>query len=221
MHGKNHDNKAFEIMKSAYIFGNGGHAHVISSIIHNQGYDKIIFIEVGPTDHSIDTEDIISENIFFDHINNHVGTNIFLGIGSDKSRQHLFEKLKTYEIKLENCISEDASIAHNADLGEGVVICPGSVIGARVKIGNNTIINSLSSVDHDCTLGNNSQIAAGVTLGGKTNVGDNCFFGIKSGTVPNVVVGDNSVVMAGSMVHKNIPENVMVGGNPAKIVKSV
>jgi UDP-perosamine 4-acetyltransferase len=74
-------------------------------------------------------------------------------------------------------------------------------------------------VDHDCVLGNHSQISPGVNLGGGTVIGENCFFGIKSASIPYVSIGNNAVIMAGSVVYQNIPENVMVGGIPARVVK--
>ena len=95
------------------------------------------------------------------------------------------------------------------------------MIGSKAIIGNNTIINTLSSIDHDCVLGDNTQVTAGVTFGGTTIVGKNCFLGIKSATIPNINIGDNSIIMAGSLVYKNVPENVMVGGNPARVMKNI
>ena len=38
---------------------------------------------------------------------------------------------------------------------------------------------------------------------------------------PGVTIGENSVVGAGAVVTKDVPDNVIVGGNPAKIIKSI
>ncbi len=202
-------------MKNAYIIGASGHGNVIASIIKNN-YENIYFID------SIQKSDnIINEADFFSNIEKYQNEDVFIGIGNNKIRTKIYEKLKTHNISPANCIAENVFIAHDAVLGNGVVICPGCVIGSKAIIGNNTIINTLSSIDHDCILGDNSQVTAGVTFGGTTKVGKNCFFGIKSATIPNINIGDNSIIMAGSLVYKDIPENVMVGGVPARIMRKV
>lgn len=202
-------------MKNAYIFGASGHGNVIASIINNR-YDNIYFIDIIQK-----SLNIISEADFFSNIGKYQKVDVFIGIGSNKIRTKIYEKLRTNGVTPTNCIAENVFIAHDAILGNGVVICPGCVIGSKAIIGNNTIINTLSSIDHDCILGDNSQVTAGVTFGGTTKTGKNCFFGIKSATIPNVSIGDNSIIMAGSLVYKNIPENVMAGGIPARIIKKV
>jgi len=202
-------------MKRAYIFGASGHANVVASIIHAK-YDKIYFVDVAAT-----AENIINENEFFKEINIYKNGDVFLGIGSNNIRTKIYWELLGKNVTPKNCIADNAFVANDAKIGYGVVVCPGSVIGSKAKIGNNTIINTLSSVDHDCELGDNSQVTAGVTFGGHTIVGNNCFLGIKCATVPNIKIGNNSIIMAGSLVYNDVPENVIVGGNPARIMKKV
>jgi|TARA_B100000959_G_C14959635_1_gene615228 sugar O-acyltransferase (sialic acid O-acetyltransferase NeuD family) len=202
-------------MKKAFIFGASGHANVIASIIDIKNME-IFFIDIAPT-----KENIINQDDFFKKYDNYKDANIYIGIGSNKIRTKIYERLINLDIIPSNCIAKSAFVAHDAQLGKGVVICPGSVVGSKSIIGNNTIVNTLSSVDHDCILGDNSQVTAGVTFGGNVTVGKNCFFGIKSAVIPSVSIGNNSIVMAGSIVYKSVPENVMVGGNPARLMKKV
>jgi acetyltransferase-like isoleucine patch superfamily enzyme len=53
-----------------------------------------------------------------------------------------------------------------------------------------------------------------------TYVGENCFIGARSIILPGVRVGDGSIVAAGSVVTMDIPPGCIVGGNPARILKS-
>lgn len=48
---------------------------------------------------------------------------------------------------------------------------------------------------------------------------DNCFIGLNSIILPGVTIGKNSIIGAGSIVTKDVEENSIVGGNPAKIIK--
>lgn len=51
-------------------------------------------------------------------------------------------------------------------------------------------------------------------------IGDNVFIGYRSIILPGVEIGSNVVVAAGSIVTKSIPNNSVVAGNPAKVIKS-
>jgi acetyltransferase-like isoleucine patch superfamily enzyme len=88
-------------------------------------------------------------------------------------------------------------------------------------------------------IGKNSRIGEGVTifdfdahnihpnrrnlLGeiGKVEIGDNVWIGNNTIILKNVVIGDNSIVAAGSVVTKSFGDNQIIGGNPAKILKSI
>jgi len=50
-------------------------------------------------------------------------------------------------------------------------------------------------------------------------IGKNCFIGANSIILPGVIVGDEVVVAAGAIVTKDIPNNTIVAGNPARIIK--
>jgi acetyltransferase-like isoleucine patch superfamily enzyme len=56
---------------------------------------------------------------------------------------------------------------------------------------------------------------------GRITIHDNCFIGFGSTLLPGVTIGPNSVVAAGSMVVKDVPPNTVVGGIPAKVLKTV
>ncbi|XQW85920.1 DapH/DapD/GlmU-related protein [Thalassotalea piscium] len=53
------------------------------------------------------------------------------------------------------------------------------------------------------------------------SIGDNVFIGWGSIVLPGVCIGNNVVVGAGSVVTKNIPDNSVVAGNPAKVIKPI
>ena len=54
---------------------------------------------------------------------------------------------------------------------------------------------------------------------GKCKVGDNCYIGTGSVIIVPVIIGNNVTVGAGSVVTKDIPDNAVVAGNPAKIIR--
>jgi maltose O-acetyltransferase len=59
----------------------------------------------------------------------------------------------------------------------------------------------------------------GVEFGKPVTIGDNVWVGGRAVINPGVVVGNNVVIASGSIVIRDVPDNVVVGGNPAKIIK--
>ena len=53
-----------------------------------------------------------------------------------------------------------------------------------------------------------------------TRVGKFCQIGARSIIMPGVTVGDHSIVAAGAVVTKDVPPHTIVGGNPAKVIKT-
>ncbi|ASK61527.1 acetyltransferase [Virgibacillus phasianinus] len=62
---------------------------------------------------------------------------------------------------------------------------------------------------------------SGIEYGKPVTIGDNVWIGGRSVINPGVTIGDNVVVASGSIVTKDIPDNVVVAGNPARIIKPV
>jgi len=91
-----------------------------------------------------------------------------------------------------------------------------------IQIGNNvTITQGVTFHTHDGGVGLFRKEYPGINIFGRMKVGNNVFIGHKSIIMPNVTIGDNVVIAAGSVVTKDIPNNVVVGGVPAKIIKSI
>ena len=197
----------------ALIFGAGGHARVIASIVAER-HASLRFVSLSAEG------DNLSEQEFFEN-QRYWEASLYLGIGDNARRRDLFERLTNLGLSPATCIAKSAHVAPDARIGAGCFVGPCAVLNAAASIGDNVIVNTLSSVDHDCKVGDHSQVTAGVILGGTTTVGQDCFLGIKSATLPSVSIGDGVLVMAGSLVTRDVPSRVVVGGSPAQLVRRI
>lgn len=109
---------------------------------------------------------------------------------------------------------------------------------AQLNIGDNTFINKSCHIDYsgDLDIGSNCTISEEVMIQTHShgfephsipvplslNIEDNVWIGARATIMHNVnKIGNNSIVAACSVVTKDIPPNVIVAGNPAKIIKSL
>jgi UDP-perosamine 4-acetyltransferase len=198
-------------VSQCFIFGAGGHARSLAVLTKAD----VTFVVAGePQAHEI------SEAEFFERLEEYRKVPVYLGIGSDRIRRAVFERLRGYGCAPAILVAPTAFVARNAELHAGTTIMAGAVVGANAVIGENCIVNTLSSVDHDCRLGAHTQVTVGVTLAGNVSTGEQCFFGTKSAAIPQCTLGRNVAVMAGGVVTESFGDDVVVGGVPARVVKA-
>jgi len=90
-----------------------------------------------------------------------------------------------------------------------------------VSLGNHVRITSgVRFVTHDGGVWTLRQEHPEVDVFGRITVGDNVFIGINSVVMPGVTIGDNVVIGAHSIVTRDIPDNSVAAGNPARVLSS-
>jgi len=134
-------------------------------------------------------------------------------------RKRLIEYTKELGYKYDTVIHPTVVKSRWVSIGEGSIICAGTIITSQVTIGEHTIINLDSTIGHDVKIGSYTTISPGVHISGRVSIGDGSFIGTGAVIVPNVKIGNNSFIGAGAVVTKDIPDNVLAVGVPAKPIK--
>ncbi|WP_185285946.1 sugar O-acetyltransferase [Chryseobacterium indologenes] len=110
---------------------------------------------------------------------------------------------------------------YNIEVGENFYANHNLIIldCAKVKFGDNVFIGpncSFYTAGHPLDV---QQRNEGLEYAHPITVGNNVWFGGNVVVLPGVSIGNNSVIGAGSVVTKDIPDNVVAVGNPCKIIK--
>lgn len=135
-------------------------------------------------------------------------------------------KIGYYYYKILSKIFKDHDKMNNyyrktgAKIGKNTLICSNIADSEAclIEIGDNSTISvNVSFVTHDYSIHNVSKDM--INLFGKIVIGNNCFIGERSIIMYGVELSDNVIVAAGSVVtHSFDKKNIIIGGNPAKII---
>ena len=104
-------------------------------------------------------------------------------------------------------------IGNNCALNEGVIIDPGD----EIRIGKNVVISPNAMI-----LASDLDVCApSKHRSGNIVIEDNVWIGAGSIILKDIKIGFGSIIGAGSVVTKDVPRNVVVAGNPAKIIRRI
>ena len=123
----------------------------------------------------------------------------------------------------ENGIPEHFPHVGKIGIGSNVYIGANTAIGrgtlGSTIIHDNVKIDNLVHIAHNDVIGENSFVIAGAILGGGVEIGKNCWVAPNVSIKQQTRVGDNALVGLGAVVLKDVDNNTVVVGNPAKILK--
>lgn len=146
---------------------------------------------------------------------------------------HLFSGARCFELKRKLLNFAGCEIGENTKV-VGPVICTGVLrVGQNCWIGRDFVVHGHGTVE----IGENCDVAPEVSFfTGGHQIGDACrragnaqnynihigkgtWIGARTTITNNVTIGDGCVVAANACVVKSIPDNMLVGGVPAKVIK--
>ena len=124
-------------------------------------------------------------------------------------------------------IEPGAIIRDQVEIGKNAVIMMGAVINIGAIIGEGTMIDMGAVLGGRATVGKNCHVGAGAVLAGVIEpasatpviIEDGVLIGANAVVIEGVHVGKGAVVAAGAVVIEDVPENAVVAGCPARVIK--
>ena len=124
-------------------------------------------------------------------------------------------------------IEPGALIREQVEIGTNAVIMMGAILNIGAVVGDGSMIDMGAVLGGRAVVGKNCHIGAGAVLAGVIEpasavpvvVEDNVLVGANAVVIEGVRIGRNAVVAAGAVVTRDVPENTVVAGCPARIIK--
>jgi sugar O-acyltransferase (sialic acid O-acetyltransferase NeuD family) len=140
------------------------------------------------------------------------------GVGTPSLKEKLLAPLVAAGAEFLTFVHPQALLGARVKLGRGVVICPGAILSVDIELGDYAMVNLNCTIGHDARIGRWSSLSAHCDITGGVSVGQTCFFGSRATIIPGKSIGDRTVVAAGAVVMTHFPSDVLVAGNPARVV---
>jgi len=211
-------------MKNIILIGGGNQAHYTIDIIRKENKYNIVGIidsihEVGSERFGYtilgrqeDLKDIVKKYDVYGGL---------ISIGDNWSRYLVYNQIINLipNFTFVNAIHPSVTIGENVELGVGITAMAGCIFNPKSKIGNFTFFATGAQIEHDNEIHDFASISAGSVTGGYVKLGKFSAITLGVTVIDRLEIGENTVVGAGSLVLKSLPDNVLVYGNPAVIIR--
>lgn len=144
---------------------------------------------------------------------------VAIAIAHARTRRRIFQELKGGSIPVATLVHPHSTISPYVHIGEGSIVCCGSILTTNVTLGNSCIINPGCFVGHDTVLGDWTSLMPHAKIAGEVIVGEGSYLGINATVINRTSIGEWSVIGASAAVTVDIPSFSLAVGVPARVIK--
>jgi len=144
---------------------------------------------------------------------------IIVAIGDSFARKNVIESLPKSTKFFTHIHPSVQILGENVEVGEGSIICAGSILTTNIKIGKHSHLNLQTTVGHDTVIGDFFTTAPGAKISGNCTIGDRVYVGTNASIREKIRICDDVTIGLNAGVVKNIYEQGVYGGTPCKKLK--
>ena len=199
------------------LIGYSGHSYVINGILHALGQQVTGYCDKEEKKYNPLALSYFGDETSEEGLTALARNNFFISVGNNILRRNIYNNLAIHDLLPINVIHPSAIIDYSVQVAlNGVMIAANVTINALVRVGVGAICNTGCILEHECIISDFVHIAPGAVLCGNVFIGENSLVGANSVIRENISVGKNVIIGTGSVVVRDVPDNVMVAGNPAR-----
>lgn len=131
-------------------------------------------------------------------------------VGNVEHRERIYRSFVRRGGIFASYVHPSVYVAHSADISDGCIVCPNSVINANARVEENVLLNIGSSVAHDASVGASTVFSPYAAVNGGSVVGKQCFLGTRSTVFPSVNVAAYSTIDTHCYVKRDVSEFTIV-----------
>jgi sugar O-acyltransferase (sialic acid O-acetyltransferase NeuD family) len=211
-------------MNKIAIYGAGGFGREVKMLIdqinnNNKQYEFIGFFDDGFLKGTVINNFEVLGGI--SELNNYSNKiQIVLALANPIVKKKLLYSIKNNNVTFPKLIHPNCLIGEdNVIIGEGAIICAGTIITVNIEIGDHVILNLGCTVGHDTKIGSYTSLMPSVNISGEVEIGSAVYFGTGAKIINQINIGEGTIVGAGAVVSKSLPPNCTAVGIPAKPIK--
>jgi len=134
-------------------------------------------------------------------------------------RAEIIDGLGVDESRFATVIHPTVVVAPDSKIGFNTLILPNVVVGATTSIGNHCIFLPNTTIAHDVIINDYCCIGSNVVVSGYVVVKESCYVASSTSIRNNILIEEKTLVGLGSNIIANIEKEVIVAGNPARIIR--
>lgn len=212
------------MLKDIVIIGAGGVGRETALIIEdinkvNKEWSLLGFVDdnIHIQGSNVNGYDVLGNLEFLENYNKEVY--VVCAIANYKIKKNIIEKLKkNSNIKYATLIHPSTNINSTVEIGEGCIVYQNVVLTANIYIGDHVIISPRCGIGHDARVENYCSLLWNASVSGNVLLKEGVLLGSASTVIQGLTVGEGCTIGAGTVVIRDIQDNVTAVGNPARIL---